>query len=963
MKFMIMALAIVILFTGHTLSGELYEVSVNSNSDAEFLISIKAEPLLQIDMGYLVLVDQQYLSKFLSSDIAKKLIQSNIEKEVIFQDGRQDKKNLERFIPLYVYDNIRLFHIDKSYQSLSEDQIELFPIRNDFLKIKYYPPKEEKILTLDVGIELDSLVGLISQDSLDLYLHRLEAFYRRLTGTDSNYAARDWIEAKFRSFGYDSVVIDPFTGVQLGGGGSVQSYNVIAVKVGTEFPDQQIVIGGHFDAVPTGPGVDDNGTGTTGTLEIARVLADVETPMTIVFIAFDSEESGLHGAYHYASNAVVRNDDIILMLNMDMIGHITNNSNANLYTGTETAYAVLWNQLSSSLFGINAGISGSTASDHLPFQNAGYDVIFVQEGAFSTHYHSVSDSTTYINFEYMTRMVKATLATAYNVMNVPPPVRITSIEEPGDGHSLNVYWEGHNPSLIDHYSLRYYKTATPAVVQNINFASNINNYTITGLQDMNEYAIYVRAFDNDGDSSYAYDIIYKTPSSKPTAPFNVQGFPLFEAIQLTWQSFNDELDFSHFGIIRDGVLEAAATDTFFIDDSQLLGSAYHSYIVVAVDNDDNISDTVGVTPVVLRAATLDPGYILALNRTTAGNGTFVDEAETGVFLRDALDGYNFTYYSDTNSINSITLDDMLDYEMIVVGDESGRGVDITHYRSPIIADLAYYMSIGGKLIIFGRYGNLGDLDTLFYNLVSTDYYDRFFYDYFHVNYRVATETRLAMPDSLLSDLIGADNMQPEYPYLSWDSLRTKAHSLPYGTNSGIPSCSFVNLSSPTLDILYTYVSRDGDPNAQGKPVAWRHRGVDYRYIFMDIPLSFFNRESAIITLRTAVEDLLYGATAIDDDNNDILPVKFTLYQNYPNPFNPITRIDYNLPIASDVTLKVYNILGQEVKTLVDVREKAGHKTVYWDGKNNANKSVASGLYLYRLTAEDFTETKKMLLLK
>ena len=139
--------------------------------------------------------------------------------------------------------------------------------------------------------------------------------------------------------------------------------------------------------------------------------------------------------------------------------------------------------------------------------------------------------------------------------------------------------------------------------------------------------------------------------------------------------------------------------------------------------------------------------------------------------------------------------------------------------------------------------------------------------------------------------------------------------------------------------------------------------MDYRYIFMDIPLSFFNRDSAIITLRTAVEDLLYGATAIDDDNNDILPVKFTLYQNYPNPFNPVTRIDYNLPIASDVTLKVYNILGQEVKTLVDVREKAGHKTVYWDGKNNANKSVASGLYLYRLTAEDFTETKKMLLLK
>ena len=286
MKFMILVLTMLILLTGTVFSGDLYEVFINSNADAEFLISIKAEPLLQIDGGYLVLLDQQYLSNLQESAIEYNFIQSDISKEEIYYDGRLDKKNLERFSPFYIYDNIRLFKIDAQNLSLNKDQVEIFPLRNDYLKIKYYSPKDDQIFALDLGIELDSLVDMISQDSLDSYLHRLEAFYRRLTGTDSNYAARDWIESKFRSFGYDSVYLDSFTGIQLGGG-AVPSYNVVAYKMGTLFPEQQIVIGGHFDAVPDCPGADDNGTGTTGTLEIARVLADVETPMTVIFIAFD----------------------------------------------------------------------------------------------------------------------------------------------------------------------------------------------------------------------------------------------------------------------------------------------------------------------------------------------------------------------------------------------------------------------------------------------------------------------------------------------------------------------------------------------------------------------------------------------------------------------------------------------------------------------------------------------------
>ncbi len=92
--------------------------------------------------------------------------------------------------------------------------------------------------------------------------------------------------------------------------------------------------------------------------------------------------------------------------------------------------------------------------------------------------------------------------------------------------------------------------------------------------------------------------------------------------------------------------------------------------------------------------------------------------------------------------------------------------------------------------------------------------------------------------------------------------------------------------------------------------------------------------------------------------NEALPLSFTLLQNYPNPFNPTTEISFSLPVASDVTISVYNMLGQTVAVAADEHMTAGHHTVTWDGSN-----VASGVYFYRLSTSEFTDTKKMMLLK
>ncbi|MCK4795745.1 MAG: T9SS type A sorting domain-containing protein, partial [Spirochaetes bacterium] len=84
---------------------------------------------------------------------------------------------------------------------------------------------------------------------------------------------------------------------------------------------------------------------------------------------------------------------------------------------------------------------------------------------------------------------------------------------------------------------------------------------------------------------------------------------------------------------------------------------------------------------------------------------------------------------------------------------------------------------------------------------------------------------------------------------------------------------------------------------------------------------------------------------------------------YPNPFNPTTTISYALQEAGDVSLQIFNIKGQLVKTLVDEKRETGNHSVVWAGKDNNDRKVASGVYFYRINAGEFTDMKKMLLIK
>jgi hypothetical protein len=104
-------------------------------------------------------------------------------------------------------------------------------------------------------------------------------------------------------------------------------------------------------------------------------------------------------------------------------------------------------------------------------------------------------------------------------------------------------------------------------------------------------------------------------------------------------------------------------------------------------------------------------------------------------------------------------------------------------------------------------------------------------------------------------------------------------------------------------------------------------------------------------------------TDVKVDKGAKVPTTFSLSNAYPNPFNPTTNIQFNIAKSENIKLVVFNILGQQVKTLVNGEMKAGSYTATWNGKDEFGNSVASGIYFYRLESQSFNTTKKMILMK
>ncbi|HTK80929.1 MAG TPA: T9SS type A sorting domain-containing protein, partial [Bacteroidota bacterium] len=136
---------------------------------------------------------------------------------------------------------------------------------------------------------------------------------------------------------------------------------------------------------------------------------------------------------------------------------------------------------------------------------------------------------------------------------------------------------------------------------------------------------------------------------------------------------------------------------------------------------------------------------------------------------------------------------------------------------------------------------------------------------------------------------------------------------------------------------------------------------DPSYKVMEVRLHIYARFTGTVYFDDLTVQKMGTSTGVGGDTK--IPATYMLLENYPNPFNPTTTIQYALPQTANVSLSIYNVLGQHVRTLVEGTVTTGYHNATWDGRNDQGQTVHSGVYFYRLTTGQSSFVKKMLLMK
>lgn len=161
----------------------------------------------------------------------------------------------------------------------------------------------------------------------------------------------------------------------------------------------------------------------------------------------------------------------------------------------------------------------------------------------------------------------------------------------------------------------------------------------------------------------------------------------------------------------------------------------------------------------------------------------------------------------------------------------------------------------------------------------------------------------------------------------------------------------------SIEMLIPRNTRSGLRLAEGD-------SIGFRFLFEKLGNSSWSDWATAYEQYTLVNIKLVRSTGIEDQTaNSQIPAKFSLDQNFPNPFNPLTTISFTLPKTADVSIIVFNLLGQKVRTLTNSVMKSGIHEIMWDGKDARGIDAAGGIYIYKITAGDYTNSKKMLLIK
>ncbi|MFW5792791.1 MAG: M28 family peptidase [Bacteroidota bacterium] len=282
---------------------------------------------------------------------------------------------------------------------------QLPPAKNDgmvriFERRARLPEKQEIFNNLKITEQDAFIVELMNEVNASYItedVQHLEDYITRNAYAVESQNAQDWIEDQFLNLGLDVEVMD-FTMPD-----GPASDNVIATQIGTTYPDEYIVLGGHYDSYSysgDAPGADDNASGTSGVLEIARILSEHEFDRSIIFCAFSGEEYGLYGSAAYAHRCAQQGMDILAYFNMDMIAYLEPGNSimksSLIYPNSAQDLADFYTQVASVYlpdFDIAPANFTGGDSDHTSFNNNGFMGIFPFEDIdnYSPYIHTYED--------------------------------------------------------------------------------------------------------------------------------------------------------------------------------------------------------------------------------------------------------------------------------------------------------------------------------------------------------------------------------------------------------------------------------------------------------------------------------------------------------------------------------------------------------------------------------------------
>jgi len=412
------------------------------------------------------------------------------------------------------------------------------------------------------------IVDAVSQDRIAETLKKLESFGTRNTNsgtispTQGIEPARQWIFDQFKSFSPRlQVRLDTFH-VPKGGRVTqdVDIANVVAVLPGTTEPDRIFVIGGHYDTInmtrpdpnnpqpfPPAPGVDDDGSGTATTLELARIMSQYEFRHTIVFIAFVAEEQGLLGATHFAQEARQQNQLIDGVLNNDIIGTAVA---GNGRSDTHSIHIFSPEPMDSNARQLARYVKEigeryvpemdvqliyradrfGRGGDHTPFNREGFAAVrFTTANENFSHQHSIQDNFENVSVPYVTRVAKVDAAALASLALAPKaPVTMREGRQPGQlapmldrgtsGYDAHLRWNDPNPPAdLAGYAVVMRSTLAPYWEKEV-FVGKVNEYTMPNVS-IDEWVFGVKAVDKDGNESLvsAYAPAESAPAARPAS--------------------------------------------------------------------------------------------------------------------------------------------------------------------------------------------------------------------------------------------------------------------------------------------------------------------------------------------------------------------------------------------------------------------------------------------------------------